>query len=110
MNDDPIIKCSPDVILCRYHVLIKHNESQETPFDNFLAFAPVFEKTKPRKLDFITFSHWLKKSTKLVQRNGFDDFLAVAPEVDKTSPRKLDLMIFQAWLKESVKAVPGSSI
>ena len=66
MNDYPIIKCSPDVILCWYHVVRRQNESQETRFDDFLAFAPVIEKTKPRKLDFITFSHWLKKSTKLV--------------------------------------------
>ena len=66
MNDDPIIKCFPDVILFRYHVLIRQNESQETRFDDFLAFAPIVEKTKPRELDFITFSHWPKKSTKLV--------------------------------------------
>ena len=66
MNDDPIIKCAPDVILCRYDVLIRQNESQETRFDDFVVFAPIFEKTKPRKLDFITSSHWLKKSTKLI--------------------------------------------
>ena len=67
MNDDTIIKCSSDVILCRYHdVLIRRNESQEARFDDFLALAPEVEKTNPRKLDFMTFWPWIKKSTKLV--------------------------------------------
>ena len=30
INDYPIIKCSPDVILCRYHVLITYFESSYT--------------------------------------------------------------------------------
>ena len=90
MNDDPIIKCSPDVILCRYHVLIRQNESQETRFDDFLAFAPIFEKTKPRKLDFITFSHCLKELTKLVPADP--------------------IMTFWPSLQKSTKRVPGGWI
>ena len=114
MNDDPIIKCSSDVILWRYHVLIRRNESQETRFDDFLALAPEVEKTNPRKLDFMTFWPWIKKSTKLVpgesiwwlsglgsrnrqnesQETRFNNFSVLAQEVDKTNPKKLDLMTF----------------
>ena len=116
--------------MCRHHVLIRQNQSQETRFDDFLALAPVFEKTKPRKLDFITFSHWLKKSTKLVpadsiwwlsslgcrsrqnesQETRFNEFAALAQEVGKTSPWKLDLIAFWPWLQTSRKPVQGGSI
>ena len=66
MNDDPIIKRLLDVIMRRYHVLIKQHESQETRFDDFVALAQEVEKTNLRRLDLMTFWPWLKKSTKLV--------------------------------------------
>ena len=88
------------------------------------------DRTSNRRLDLMTFQHWLKKSTKPIPRGPiwwlsghgsrsrqnqfqearFDDFPAMAPEVDKTSPRKLDLMAFRPWLQKSTKPVPGNSI
>ena len=62
-----------------------------------------WNKTNPRRLDLMTFQHWLKESTKPIPRTRFDDFPAMAPEVDKTSPRRLDLMIFEPWIQESTK-------
>ena len=70
MNDDPIIKCSPGVISCRYHVLIKQNESQRLDLMTFWPWLQKSRKTDHRKLDFMTFWPWLKKSTKLVPRKS----------------------------------------
>ena len=66
MNDDPIIKCSPDVILCWYREPMKQNESQETRFNDFSALAQEVDKTNPKRLDFMTFRPWLQKPTKPV--------------------------------------------
>ena len=86
MNDDPIIKCSPDVILCRYHVLIRQNASHESRFDDCLALVPEVNK-------------------KQTQKSRFDDFLALAPEVDEINPRSLDLMSLWPWLQKSAKSL-----
>ena len=123
-------KIFPDVILCWYREPMRQNESQENRFNAFLALAPEIDKTSPRKLDLMTFQHWLKKSTKPIPRGSiwwlsghgsrsrqnqsqearFDDFPAMAPEVDRTSPRRLDLMTFRPWLQKSTKPVPGGLI
>ena len=123
LSDNKMFSCCNIVPVSK---LIRQNESQETRFEDFLAFAPVVEKTKPRNFDFKTFSHWLKKSTKLVpaesiwwlsslgsrcrqnesQETRFNDFPGLAQEVGKTSRKKLDLIVFLALAPDVEKINP----
>ena len=45
---------------------VRENQSQETRFDDFLAFTPEVKKATPRNLDLMTFRPWLRKSMKSV--------------------------------------------